>query len=315
MAKPAANFTDDYLRQVVVTGVSMAAAGTLTFKYNNAKVQPAVGTPNFTVDFDGNLDKATYPDIKTGLAKVTDLAVTVGEAKAGSGMAARGQGAVTVDSPENTLTFTYTAIGEISSAKDIRVSVPTGWSAPVYTIKHLNADGVEFIGVNSSVDTFSDANAPRDMVARIKATKNVTEKQQIVFTYTGTAPATAGTYAFQMSFDGVRLTDNLKPIIVQSAEGVSKLVLEGEASFLIEDEDGLELTIKLQASDGSLALMTTPVTVTLTSTASTTGSFSPETVTIAAGESEGTATYTDTAVSEVTITASATGLGQCHTYG
>ena len=307
-AQPAENFTGDYLRQVVVTGVNMAAAEVLTFKYNNAKVQSTVGTSNFTVELNGNLDKVDDPGIKTDLVKVADLAVTVGEAKAGSGMAASSQGAVTVDTSDNVLTFTYTVVGEINSARDIRVSVPTGWSAPSYTIKHLNADGVEFIGVNSSVDKISDSNAPRDMVARIKSTEKVLAGDQIVFTYTGTPPATAGTYAFQMSFDGVQLTDNLEPIIVQSAEGVSKLVLEGEASFLIEDEDGLELTIKLQASDGSLALMTTPVTVTLTSTASTTGSFSPETVTIAAGESEGTATYTDTAVSEVTITASATGL-------
>ena len=314
-AKPAENFTDDYLRQVVVTGVNMAAAGTFTFKYKGANVQPAVGSPNFTVDFDGNLDKVTYTGIKTDMAKVTDLAVTVGEAKAGSGMAASGQAAVIVDSSENTLTFTYTAIGEINSAREIRVSVPTGWSAPkaaatgegAYTVMHQDASGVEFEGVNSSVDRTPDANAPRDMVARIKPNQKVVGGHKIVFTYTGTAPATAGTSAFQMSFDGVRLTNNLKPIIVQSAEGVSKLALEGEDSFLIEADDGLELTIKLQDADGNLALMTTPVTVTLTSTSST-GSFSSATVTIAAGEPEGTVTYTDTAISEVTITASATGL-------
>ena len=61
------------------------------------------------------------------------LKVTVGQAAAGSGrvMVDQDPGAVVASSSGNTITVTYTAIGEIGEGKKITVTVPDGWSAPL----------------------------------------------------------------------------------------------------------------------------------------------------------------------------------------
>ena len=60
------------------------------------------------------------------------LTVDVGEAKKGSGTAeiADADTVVAPGATGETITFTYTAVGEISYPREFRVRVPTGWSAP-----------------------------------------------------------------------------------------------------------------------------------------------------------------------------------------
>ena len=60
------------------------------------------------------------------------LTVDVGEAKTGSGTAeiADSDTVVAPGAIGETITFTYTAVGEISYPREFRVRVPAGWSAP-----------------------------------------------------------------------------------------------------------------------------------------------------------------------------------------
>ena len=101
------------------------------------------------------------------------LTVSVGEAAAGSGESGVDPMAVTAGSPENELTFTYTAVGTIGYAREFRVTIAAGWSDPseaddtdkgTYTVALADEDGRTRANVVEALDPVE-----RDLVARVRA--------------------------------------------------------------------------------------------------------------------------------------------------
>ena len=147
--------------------------------------------------------------------------ISVGDASPGSGT--RGielAQAVTIGSPGNTLTFTYTATGAITDRRlDIRVKVPSGWSEPTesidatargsFTVTHkkLGADGT--LGAETAANAAVEKLGPfdREMAARLKQWETLAAGDQVVFTYQNAdAPSTFGPSTFVMTFGGSEVT-------------------------------------------------------------------------------------------------------------
>ena len=199
-------------QMVIVEGVNLRANGTLTFVYT-ADVQPTVETGvNFYVAVHSGISGDSFVDVS---GSDTTLTVDVREARRGSG-----SGTVTPTSvnPGDTgvnLTFTYTAVGEISAPREFRVQVPPSWTSPsgaatsadnkgTYTVTHRYA-GVETV---ASIEKLAPVR--RDMVARVRlGGLNVEAGDQIIFTYENAdAPATSEVSTFRMLFDGQQIQDS-----------------------------------------------------------------------------------------------------------
>ena len=162
---------------VTVEGVNLMAGGTLTFVYTG-KVQPLAKTSiKFAVATHGGLEADVFADVVGPMPEDVMLTVDVGEAKIGSGSAeiADVDKVVEPGATEETLTFTYTAVGEISYPREFRVRVPRTWTKPsnattapdnkgTYTVEHFSnslSQGNRVVEEINPVDT--------DMVARVKA--------------------------------------------------------------------------------------------------------------------------------------------------
>ena len=327
---PVDNYIDDDAkgeRQLIVSGINLSAGETYTVTYKDVTVQStkADGVA-FGIEFRGNSGPGTgFVAVATPKDEDNAQKVPVLDVKPGSGtVAVKGPAVITSGSTGNDITITYTAAAQISADKQIKVTVPTGWSAPIndaaaadkmgtYTVKHMNADG------SAKEDPYGDAidgnitklvPSGMMMIAQVSG-GNVAAGEMIVFTYqNATAPATPGKSEFQVTFDSVVVESDADTVIVQSAAGVSKLGLEakdedGNAvdSFIIDSGGTLTVTVNLLADDNSVATRSTDTVVTPTSSSST-GSFNPATVTIKAGEYMGTTVYSDTTVASVTLNAS-----------
>ena len=213
------------------------------------------------------------------------MTLPVGEAKTGSGSAeiADSDKVVAPGAPGETITFTYTAAGEISYPREFRVRVPAGWSAPTanptspenagtYSVGHIRDDvdmGNRFVEEIAPVD--------RDMVARVKAgILHVLAGDQIVFTYeNATAPATAEVSPFRVFFGGQTNDAQVESInvFVQSAMP-SQLALSSRGTVSADaGEAPLAVTVSLQDAAGMASAMISTASVTLTSS-SATGAFS-----------------------------------------
>ena len=313
---------------VAAENLNLSKGDTHTLTYENVTVQPTAATDIvFEVAFMGG-DGPGKDFVKIA----EHPKVNVGSTAPGTGMAAITDvpSVVTAGSAGNNITITYTAAGQLEAGKMIKVSVPQGWSAPIagdtgigtYTVDHRDANGAviteaTFGTATSSVEKVAPVG--RDMIAQVKSGESVAGGQKVIFTYqNATAPATPEQSVFDVSFDGVKLTgDNAQPapVIVQSAAGVSKLGLgandkDGKETdtFMIDNKGTLTITVKLLATDNSVATRNTDTVVTPTSSSST-GSFNPATVTIKAGEYMGTTAYSDTTAGNVTINASTTATG------
>ena len=304
----AAVATDDVdlgAMDVLVDNVMLAGGETVTFMYTSAMAQGTTGAANFAVAIDGGDGPNTGPVAVGGTT-----AVTVGEAGAGSGTAAAmTDGIVLPGSTENTLTFTYTVAGAAGYPADVRVAVTDDWTAVVssnHTVTHKRA-GVTILDV-------VEKKAPIDgaMVARVVSGETVMAGDEIVFELQEvTAPATAGSYPFAVTFRGQPIAAN-PMVIVQSAEA-SMLAIEAPAT--IAGDAGaapVAITIMIQDAAGGAAASADATTVNLVSTNTTTGSFSLTAggdavtmVTIPAGMSSVMVYYSDTRVgSTATILAS-----------
>ena len=255
------------------------------------------------------------------------LTVDVGEAKAGSGMAeiADADKVVEPGATEETLTFTYTAVGEISYPREFRVRVPKGWTKPsntttapdnmgTYTVEHLSNgidQGNRIVEEIDPVDT--------DMVARVRAgVLHVHAGDQIVFTYqNATAPAEDETSVFGVFFGGqtndAQVGTGIK-VFVQS-ESPSQLDLSGASTVSADAGAMVAITVTLQDTAGMAAVMVNSVSVTLASS-SATGTFSESpdeagvagaVIDISAGETSAMVYYSDSTAGTATIDASATG--------
>ena len=116
---------------VVATDVDLAAGGALTFTYSNVMVQPTQSPGvQFKVAVFGGEQPFDDTDGTEDISDLTDLLVEVKQARPGSGMASVSPTAVDADGDEVALTFTYTAIGDILSPKEIMIEVPTSWDDP-----------------------------------------------------------------------------------------------------------------------------------------------------------------------------------------
>ena len=207
---------------ITVEGVNLSAGGALTFVYTG-KVQPLEKADiKFKVETDGGLrDHAVLADdaFAEVTAKVTEdvpepimLTVNVGQAKTGSGSAeiADSDTVVAPGATEQTITFTYTAVGEIAYPREFRVRVPTNWSKPsdastspdnmgTYSVEHLSN------GLSQGNRIVEEINPDdRDMVARVRSgVIHVHAGDQIVFTYeNATAPTEAEISSFGVFFGG-----------------------------------------------------------------------------------------------------------------
>ena len=313
-------------RELIISGINLNAGDTYTVTYKDVTVQPtAQADAAFKVEFRGDGPGTGFGAVATPTGQANAQKVAVLDVRAGSGMVAvKGPAVITSGSTGNDITITYTAAAQISAGKQIKVNVPTGWSAPIndaaatdkmgtYDVKHVKLDGSSFTNAYNETtigNIIKVAPSGRMMIAQVSG-GNVAKDEMIVITYeNATAPTTPGKSEFQVTFDSVVVESDADTVIVQSAAGVSKLGLEardeaGNAidSFIIDSGGTLTVTVELQAADDSVATRSTDTAIMLSSSSST-GSFDPTTVTIKAGEYMGTSVYSDTTVGNVTLNAS-----------
>ena len=107
--------------QAKVEAVVLAASQTVTFTYANVTAPGAANSYTFGVQSTG-----TATGVLASVAGT--LEVTVANAAAGSGSLAVSPSSV-IGGSTKTITFTYTAVGDIANGF-VKVSVPTGWTAP-----------------------------------------------------------------------------------------------------------------------------------------------------------------------------------------
>ena len=102
------------IRQVVYSGISLAAGGTVTFTYNTM-VGATIGDHTFKLEFQGGegpgLSTASPPDPYAGFGEVSagDLKIAVGEAAAGTGTVSVMHDPIQAGDTDAEITFTYTA--------------------------------------------------------------------------------------------------------------------------------------------------------------------------------------------------------------
>ena len=309
-------------QEVTVTGVNLPANGTVTFVYTGRVATEKTDNVAFSVATHGGLTGDAFANVADTLT--TDVKVDVGYAKAGSGMAMVNMPVIAPSPAEGaatamTLTFTYTAAGEAIYPSDVRVRVPTGWSAQVaaadYTVVHKR-DGVDTL--DRTIEKLNPI-SNRDMVARVKsvtiASYRLNADDEVVFTYTTTAPQTDDVYPFQVLFDGALVEGNTSVRV----QGTSPTTLALSSAGTVSADAGaapLAVTVGLQDDAGMERATINPVAVTLTSSSATgmfsttadgAGTASPM-VTIAAGATSAMAYYSDSTPGTATINATAIGL-------
>ena len=314
-------------QEVIVTGINLPPNGTVTFMYTGSIGNKKADNVAFAVSTTGEITAAVTTPAFSGVSgdeDGNDATVDVGYAKAGSGTASVDMPVVAPSPAEGaatavTLTFTYTAAGETAYPKEFRVRVPTGWSAQIaaadYTVVHMRDS------LDTGIRTIEKLNpVSNDMVARVRnvaiASYRVNAGDEVVFTYTTTAPQTDGVYPFQVLFDGA-LVDGDTSVRVQ---GTSPTMLALSSAGTVSADTGaapLAVTVGLQDDAGMERATISPVTVTLASS-SATGTFSTTAdgagtasamVTIAAGGTSAMAYYSDSTPGTATITATAAGSG------
>ena len=317
------------IREVVYSGISLAAGGQVTFTYNTT-VGATIGSHTFKLDFQGGEGPdLSATDPYAGFGALSDLAISVGEAAAGTGTATVMHDAIQAGDTAAEITFTYTAAGEIDYPGTFAVSVPTAWdsdgpAAADYTVAYQSvaADGTvtPLTGTAQSVE--EAAPNGQDMMAGIRgaASPLIGAGHQVVFTYTSAAPATAGPYNFTVSYDGEQVGDPLT-VNVLSAQDANTVVLSSTESL-----DGtatpVAITISLVDAGTAEAPVTPPIAATMSSDLSVmlssdvaTGMFSNMadgtyastlTVLIMAGQIEAMVYYQDATGDAAMVTASST---------
>ena len=154
-------------QMAIVEGVNLAANGKINFIYT-ADVQPRVETDvTFAVEVHSGVPGDSFADVS---GDDTMLTVDVKEAKRGSGSGVVTPTAVKAGATGVNLTFTYTAVGEISAPREFRVQVPASWTPPsdaatspdnkgTYTVVHRHS------GIETTTSIEKLAPIGRDMVA------------------------------------------------------------------------------------------------------------------------------------------------------
>ena len=313
-------------QEVTVTGVNLPPDGTVIFTYTGSVAVRKKDNVPFTVQTQGGITGDIFTDV-SGDEDGNDATVDVGYAKAGSGEAVVDQLIVAPSPAEGadttvTLTFTYTAAGEITFPWEFRVRVPTGWStqlaATEYTVTHRSGTPLADTG-SRTIEKLGPVG--RDMVARVKRnvadSHHVMAEDEVVFEYTTTAPKTDGEYPFYVLF-AERGVEGNTSVRVQGTSA-TQLALSSTTGTVSADpgEASLPVTVSLQDDDGTERATVNPVAVRLRSS-SATGAFSatadgagtaPITVNIAVGDTSAMAYYSDSTAGTATITATSPGSG------
>ena len=311
-------------QEVIVIGVNLAVGGSLTFVYSDVMVQPTRADDiQFKVAVDGGEGpgSADETSVFADIADLTGLTVDIREARAGSGMASVDPTAVDADGEEVTLTFTYTATGDIFPPASFSVTVPSvGWDLPTsssrasaggrYEVKHMR--GTDDIG--QVVELNPDG---RKMKARVTSGGRVQKADTIMFIYHSDPPTSAAISTFKVYYDGEMVGDDVG-VLVQPAGGATQIALMDVATLSVDavEQMPVAVIVQLQAADGDTATAETDLMITLTSDSST-GMFvaDPEAedaeysdevmITIAAGMWDGMAYYMDETLGDYMITATA----------
>ena len=270
----AADITEDQMAKVdqtvTVTGIRLEAGATVDLTYTTDVIKTK-GSQTFKLAFQGGdgpdgSDDGTDPDF----IALSDLNVTVGEAAAGSGTAAvMTDGDIRTDSPNEVITFTYTAPGQIDYPGEFAVRIPTEWGKPSansYTVEYKDANGGALIGTSQSVEEIAPDGQNIRASIRGAASPTIAAGNQIVFIYTGNAPATAGPTNFTVFYDDNQVGDPLE-VRVLSAEEAS-MVSVSVMGNLASGDAAIPVTVNLLASDGTTAATrNTALVVTLSSSA------------------------------------------------
>ena len=317
------------IRQVIVSGIRLAASGQVVFTYET-QVGPAIkDDETFNLAFQGGEGPGLDPDKPyAGLMAVkdadgNDLIVEVEEAAAGTGELDVMHDAITASTEDSTtsaeITFIYTATGAIDYPGTFAVRVPAAWSeadpaAGDYTVAYQNAAGVELRGTAQSVEEGAqdarDAGDDRDLIAKIRGANSpqIGAGNRVVFTYTSDAPDTPGSYDFTVLYDDEEVGD--LTVNVLSAKEATTVELASSAS-LDGTDTSVAITISLVDDTGTAATMSTSLSVVLSSDVAT-GMFSDATdgtyaatltVLIAAGQTEMMVYYQDASGDAATVTA------------
>ena len=308
------------IRQVVYSGINLAAGGTVTFTYNT-QVGATIGSHTFKLEFQGGGVNLSATDPYAGFATVADLAISVGEAAAGTGTVEVDQDSIKAGDTDAEITFIYTAAGEIDYPGTFAVGVPTGWgaapTAASYEVAYQSVDknGVVTTLTGTAQSVEEAAPSGQMMVASIRgaASPRIGVGNQIVFTYTSAAPDTAGSYSFPVYYDDVMVGE--AEVLVLSAEEAS-MVSVSVTDDLTAAGTAIPVTVNLLADDGmTAATRNTALTVTLSSAAVSTGAaagmFSLDNATFTStvdltfmpGQNMMMAYYQDAAAAVATITA------------
>ena len=316
------------VQTVIVDGVNLNAGGTITFVYTG-KVQPLAKTGvAFAVATHGGLAADAFADVEGPASEPESVMLTVDveEAKTGSGMAEIADSDIVVapDATGETITFTYTAVGEISYPREFRVRVPAVWSTPspaatspenagTYSVEHTR-DGLS-LG-NRIVEEIAPVD--RDMVARVRSgILHVMAGDQIIITYeNATAPPTVGVTPFGVYFGGQTNDAQVESINVFVQSAMPSQLMLSSAGTVSADPGAapLAVTVSLQDAAGMAAGRASSTAVTLTSSAGGRLSKTVDgvgtailSVDIPAGETSSTAYYSNSTAGTATITASAPG--------
>ena len=307
---------------VTVGGVSLSAGGTVTFVYSAAMTQPTAGSAKFNVAVDGGSGPGEGPMAVTpDPSDATTIAVGDASPGSGSGEVVLQQ-AIVAGEGGHTLTFIYTAAGEITDrALDIRVNVPRGWSEPTdrtdpgargsFTVTHkkIAADGTLSLQTAAAAAVEKIGPFDRQMAARLKPGSSLAAGDQVVFNFENVdAPATVGASTFTMFYGQAQVTNADLTVIVGSGKPATAVALTAPATHLIESTTPAAISVQLQDEDGSEVPAAVDTVVSLSSS-SATGRFTVDgtaatSVTIAAGTTTATAAYTDSTEGDAVITAS-----------
>ena len=266
-------------QDVTVESVGLDADGMITFVYTGDVQDTAKAGVEFVVETDSGLGDTD--DFKAvSVEEPNDLKVDVQEAKAGSGEGSVNPRIVETGESIQQLTFTYTAAGEASYPREIRVTVPRSWGTPsdkatspdnsgTYSVVHKRSN-VTHRGVVSELDPEG-----QDMIARINPALKVLAGDQIILTYENiTAPAADAISEFQILFDGIPAAGETS-VRVQGASA-TQLALNSRGTVSADPgEASLAVTVSLQDDDGTERATANPVAVTLRSS-SATGTFSED---------------------------------------
>ena len=162
---------------VTVDSLTLGSGGTVTVTYANATASSSTGVHTFTT-----MEKSTPSGTLTALS--TSPSITVTNAADGSGTLSADTGSVLAGSSGNTIAFTYTAATGGMSNGGVKLTVPTGWTAPTTSAGagHVDADSGS-VSVSGRVVTVDS------VTLAAGATLTITYSN-------GTAPSTTGSQAW-----------------------------------------------------------------------------------------------------------------------